>query len=191
MMRGGQSASVSPIVRVMRPSSCTKRRRARADEVLRIERAFARFVGYQLDGPHQPDAACLADQRMIGKGLQARLECRNQLGGFADDVVARIDLERLQRDRRREWMAAIEMREGEPLKLFAAGLDQLSISVAKRGAPQTCHALDIGSPAIVEHVDAFAADDDRGVRCRESAQVRYKGGSGSRRRGSLSQQAGA
>ena len=102
MMSGGDSVSTSPsTARTIKPSAsanCTARAPTPccgANERLRV------FVGDEFDAADQAEPARFADQRMFAERCSRAWNCAPRCGGLFDDAVARIDLDRLQRDRGR------------------------------------------------------------------------------------------
>src|SRR5262249_57883304 len=57
-----------------------------AELARRVERPLGLLVGDQLDRGHQPDAAHLADQRMVGMVAQALEQEGRHLGGMLDQL---------------------------------------------------------------------------------------------------------
>jgi hypothetical protein len=84
-----------------------------------VKGPLAGFVGHELDASHQPHAARLAHEWMTRKRLEPRLEVRDEPGRLPDNVVAFIDLERLERDGGGKGMAAIGEAIGEGADLAA------------------------------------------------------------------------
>src|SRR5690606_13648078 len=69
-----------------------------AEALADIEALLGGLVLDELDAAKQADAARLADERMIAKCFQTRLEHRSDALDVADDVDALVDLERLHRN---------------------------------------------------------------------------------------------
>ena len=79
MMSGGQKATESWMLRTMRPSSCMVLTVVAPTIFFGSKARLRRLVGDEFDGADEADAARLADQRMVGQLLQARLEDRRHL----------------------------------------------------------------------------------------------------------------
>ena len=107
MMSGGQSASVSPAARTIRPLSERDVRAQRAGGHADVERLFRLLVGNQFDCPDQADAAGFADQRMIAQLSQALLKMRRDRANMVEDSPLLIDFQRLDPDRGGDRMPGI------------------------------------------------------------------------------------
>ena len=102
-------------------------RRRRASDRTAV---LASLVGGKLDRADQAHAARLADQRMIAERHQALLELRRACRRGLEDLVALVDLQRLQRDRGRDRMARIGEAVAEGADLAALG-DQRLVHVLR------------------------------------------------------------
>ena len=71
---------------------------------LRIEALLGRLVSDELDRGDQADAARLANQRMSAVTSDCLLQPRPDASHRGDDVALLVDLERLERDCRRDRM---------------------------------------------------------------------------------------
>ena len=121
MTSGGDSVSTSPSTeRTIKPSLLGEPHRAgRRRPAAGSERTLAGLVGDKFDAADQAEPARFADQRMLAERLQPRLELRRAFGGFFENTLARVDLDRLHRDRRGNRMAAIGEAVAEHADLFA------------------------------------------------------------------------
>src|SRR5207302_461828 len=93
--------------------------RARADTRFRVERGLGPAVGDKLNGANEPEAARLSDQRMLAERGEAGLELRRFARRLLGDALARVDVERLERHRRRDRMAGISETVGKRADLAA------------------------------------------------------------------------
>src|SRR5579875_2280546 len=89
------------------------------DPVARLEGLARRLVLDELEAPDQADAARLADERMAAEAPQPLLEAGRHAAHMAKDVALLVDLERLERHRRRDGMAAIGEAVAEGADLLA------------------------------------------------------------------------
>src|SRR5262249_11137526 len=89
----------------------------RPDPSLGLERTFGLLVGDKLAGADEPQAASLPDQGVLAERGKSGLELRRLARGLLGDALARIDVERLERHRRRDRMTRIgeAMAEGADL----------------------------------------------------------------------------
>src|SRR6202034_3116788 len=78
--------------------------RARRNTMLRIERTPGALVGDKFRAADHADTAGLADQRVLAECREPVLEVRRKAGGSLENLVALINLERLERDCRRDRM---------------------------------------------------------------------------------------
>ena len=131
MTSGGQSAIVSPMARTIRPSSCAKAATFAPTPWAGSNARFVALSATSLDRADQAESARLADQRMVGERLQARWKCGAIAPHMREDVVALIDFERLERDRRRDRMAGIGEAVAEHADL--AALASISASSIQSG----------------------------------------------------------
>ena len=106
MISGGQKAMMSPMARMIRPSSWQSSARRAPNEPGGAKGALARLVGDEFQRADQADAARLADQGMAGEALQARLEMRRKARRIAHQIALVENVEIFQRDRRADGMAA-------------------------------------------------------------------------------------
>ena len=112
---------LSPMARMMRPCSSAILR-DRPPTPRGVEGRLGRLVGDQLDAGDQPDAAHLADQRVVREAAQPACSCGPTVRTWLDDLPLLVDLQRLERHRRGNRMAGIgvAVAEGADLGRLAA-----------------------------------------------------------------------
>src|SRR5438105_5646752 len=76
----------------------------RGDTSLRVEALLARPVADEFHRADQADAARFSNQRMPAVASDCRLQARSDAPHGGDDVALLVDLERLERDCRRDRM---------------------------------------------------------------------------------------
>ena len=127
MMSGGDSVSTSPHHRAHDQAfGFGELHRARADAVLRHRTSACSFLSATSSTPPiRPSPRASPTSGCVAERLEPRLELRRALGGFFDDALARVDLDRLERDRGGNRMAAIGEAVAEHADLFALGEQRL------------------------------------------------------------------
>ena len=121
MISGGLKHSASlTTVRPITPCSSHQLDQPRADLGAGIEVLVRRLVGHQLDRGDQADAAHLAHQLVAGEAAaQLGLHVRADLADMRADVDLVVDLQRLDRHRRRHRMAGVGEAVAERADLVA------------------------------------------------------------------------
>src|SRR5262249_26525050 len=80
---------------------------ARPDPGLRLDGTFGLLVAARLAGANEPQAASLSDQRVLAERGKPGLELRRLARDLLGNALARVDVERLERHRRRDRMPRI------------------------------------------------------------------------------------
>ena len=136
MISGGQIDTISPTMkRTISPSSSAKRTARGPTPAFASNERLVALSATSSTRADEPEAARLADQRVLAERGQPGLEMRRLARRLLGDALARIDVERLERHRRRDRMARIGEAVAEGADLAALIEHRLVHRLRHRQAP--------------------------------------------------------